>query len=164
MIRSYYIVTNQKVIQVLKGSKYFRTNLGMAITMEKNGERIVSDKDQFAASYNYQYKTSIYAQGNIGNIKFYLDYGINDDKIAAYYELEEFLFDYDKNFILEKGVDSYIGFILKSVDDKYQEMMQEKKDKLEKREEKIGNAEMLTKNPGSVRYEDIKSYIQKRKI
>lgn len=163
MLKSYNVVTNQNVIHSIKKSQYFRINLGMAVSMEKNGERILSDKDQFSISYNYQYKTIIYAQGNIGNIRFYLDYGITDDKIAVYYELEEFLFDYDKTFIIEKGIDAFVGFMLKSVDDQYKEMMKRNREKSEERVQKVGNSEMLIKNPGSVTYEDVKKYMQERK-
>ena len=136
----------------------------MSITMEKNGERLLSDKDQFAASYNFHYKASILAKGNIGGIKFYVDYYINEDKIVFYYNLEEFLFDYDKKLAIEKGgIDPYLGYLLKQVDELYEERMGINKQKSEE-PIKSGNPDMLIKNPGSVTYEDVKKYIQQKKI
>ncbi len=166
MQKMYYVVTNQKFISFFKKSKYFRVNLGMSVTMDKNGDRVLSDKDSFAASYNYQYKTGIYAQGMIGNIKFYTDLYIREDKIAAYLDLEEFVFDFDENFIKEKGIDSYTGHILMCVDRDYQE----RKDKIRKEAEekanqiKVGQAEKLFNNPGAVTYEDIKEYIRNKRL
>lgn len=133
----------------------------MAITMERNGERILSDKDHFSASYNYQYKTTIYAQGNIGNIKFYTDHFIKDDKMAFYYELEEFVFDYDNQFISEKGMDAFLGHILKNVDDMYIERTSKGKEDV--KIQKPGKADLLTTNPGAVTYEDIKAYVQSKR-
>lgn len=167
MKKTYYIVTNLKIIQEFKKSRYFRVNLGMSVTMEKNGERILSDKDQFAASYNYQYKTSIYAQGMIGNIKFYIDHYIKEDKIAAYLELEEFVFDYDENFIKEKGIDSYIGHILMNVDEKFDDRKKKEKEEYDKKVSgptRYGDPDKLIKSPGSVTYEDIVEYMKRKRI
>ncbi len=60
---------------------------------------------------NINYKTTIYAQGNIGDIKFYTDVYIKDPVMAIYIgnEFEEFLIDVDFNLIKEKGTDSYLG-------------------------------------------------------
>ena len=167
MKKSYYIVTNEKIIQFFKKSKYFKVNLGMSVTLEKNGERLLSDKDTFAASYNYQYKTCIYAKGLIGNIKFYLDYYIKEDKIAAYLDLEEFIFDFDQNFIIEKGIDAYIGHILLQVDNMYEEKKRKEREEYERKINNpvvAGKAEKLIKNPGAVRYEDIVEYMKSKKI
>jgi hypothetical protein len=164
-MRNYYVVTNQKIIQDIKTSKYFKVNLGMSVTMEKNGERLLSDKDEFASSYNYQYKTSIYAQGNIGGIKFYTDHYIHDDKIAFYFNLEEFVFDYDKRLAIEKGgIDAYIGFLLKQVDEKYDERIADAKQKAEEKAQKVGSPDRLIKNPGAVTYDDLKAYLQSKKV
>lgn len=167
MKKTYYIVTNHKIIQEIKKSRYFTVNLGMSVTMEKNGERVLSDKDTFAVSYNFQYKTSVYAQGLIGNIKFYLDHYIKEDKIAAYLDLEEFVFDFDPNFIKEKGIDSYVGYLLMNVDQMYQDRKQKEKEEYEKKMNdpvKVGDADKLIKNPGAVTYEDIVAYMKKKRI
>ena len=56
--------------------------------------------------YNSQYKTTIYAQGNVGDIKFYTDVFIKDPIMAIYVgpENEEFLIDVDFSIIKEKGI------------------------------------------------------------
>lgn len=162
---SYNIVTNSKGIRAFRTSKYFVVNLGMSVTMfDKQGERVISDKDHFAVSYNYQYKTTIYAQGNIGGLKFYTDHGIHNDntKIAIYYDLEEFIFDYDEKKIIENGIDSYIGYLLKSVDTMYEERMNLNKVKEEEKEKSVGVPEKLTMNPGNVNYDDIKEYLKNK--
>lgn len=164
MNKSYYIVTNQKIIDIFKSSKYFRVHLGMAVTMEMNGDRIISDKDSFAASYNHQYKTTILAKGIVGNIKFYLDYGIKEDTIACYLNLEEFLFNLDKDYLVDKGIDSYLGHILMSVDTKYQEITENQKKTYEENLVKQGNADTLSTNPGAVTYADIQEYLRKKKL
>jgi len=164
MNKMYYVVTNQKIINLFKQSRYFKVNLGMAITMERNGGRIISDKDTFAVSYNYQYKTNIYAQGAIGNIRFYLDYGIKDDVLAAYYELEEFVFNLDTKFINEKGIDSYIGYILMEVDTRYKDMIEQSRKTYQESQDKVGTADILNKNPGAVTYADIKEYLKKKRM
>ena len=122
-MKEYNIVTNYKVMSEIKKSKYFKVNLGMSVSFEKNGERVLSDKDKFSVSYNHQYKTTIYSQGKIGGMTFYVDHGIKDDKLAFYHELEEFVFDFDKNIILEKGIDSYLGILLKRVDQEFEKIL-----------------------------------------
>ena len=164
-MKTYNVVTNYRIIQKIKeGSKYYRVNLGMAVTMpDKSGERVMSDKDHFSVSYNYQYKTTIYAQGNIGNIKFYTDHFIKEEKMAFYYDLEEFIFDYDREFVAEKGIDAYLGHVLKSVDEMYEEIVKKKKEEKENPIKK-GTPDMIINNPGAVSYEDIKAYIQSKKV
>jgi len=166
MNKVYNIVTNQRIIDLFKQSRYFKVNLGMAITQDKNGERILSDKDTFAVSYNYQYKTHIMAKGMVGNIRFYLDHGIsnNDDTIAGYYELEEFIFELDKELIHEKGIDAYLGHILMTIDEKYKAQLDEQKRVHQESKEKIGNPDIIKVNPGAVTYEDIKEYLKKKNL
>jgi hypothetical protein len=164
MTKTYNVVSNQNLNNLFKRSKYYKVDLGTAITMEKNGERIISDKDHFAASYNYQYKTFIYAQGKIGNIRFYTDHGILEDKIAAYLDLEEFVFDYDKDYVAKKGVESYIGHILKQVDELNSERIETIKQEQEDKKTKVGTPDKLKMNPGSVTYEDLQAYIRNKRI
>jgi len=156
----YNIVTNPRIISEIKKSKYFKINLGYASTSEKKGERILSDKDQFAGSYNFQYKTFIYCQGNIGNITFYADHYITDDKIASYYNLEEFIFEYDNKFVKDKGIDSYLGHLLMEIDRMYSEIKHP--ENIE--QVKSGNPDMIFKNPGAVSYSDIRDFLKNKKI
>ena len=60
-----------------------------------------------------------------------------------------------------KNIDSYLGFLLKDVDEKYDEKV--KNDELKKLEPKpAGIAENIFKNPGNVTYEDLKAYLEKK--
>ena len=158
------IVTNLQVISKIKTSRYFRTNLGLVATVEKAGNRKYNEKDTFSSYYNTGYNTIIYGQGNIGDIKFYTDHYIKDPVMAVYYgeNFEEFIFDWDDKLFREKGMDFYIGHILKEVDLAYQEKI--KNDELKKIEEKPkGNADAILSNPGAVTYEDLQAYLEKKR-
>jgi len=158
------IVTNFQIINKIKKSRYFRTNLGLVATVDKNGSRKYNDKDSFSMFYNSLYNTIIYAQGNIGNIKFYTDHFIRDEVMAVYFgdNFEEFIFDWDETIFKEKGMDFYLGHILKEVETKYEEKLL--KDDLKKIEEKpLGNPDLISQNPGSVSYADIQAYLEKKR-
>jgi hypothetical protein len=158
---AYNVVTNMKLMAEVKRSKYFKKNLGIVNTIEKNGNRFLNDKDKFAHFYNTNYKTTIFAQGSIGDIRFYVDYYIQKDVMAFYYKDEEFLFDFDKSMVNEKGIDFFIGHIIKNIETKYEDRLKEAE--LKKSEpKKEANPEMIFKNPGAVTYEDIKAYLQKQ--
>lgn len=168
MNEPFYIVTSFGIINEIKfGSKYFRVNLGLASTLEsqKGGDRVLNDKDTFAFSYNTQYKTTIYAQGNIGNIKFYTDHYIKEDVLAVYYNLEEFVIPFDRNLVKEKGIDAMIGLVLKTVKEQYQSRLDEieARKKAESEAVKVGNADLVSMNPGAVTYEDLKAYMEKKR-
>jgi len=158
------IVTNLQIVSKAKTSRYFRTNLGLVATVEKGGNRKYNEKDSFSSYYNTGYNTIIYGQGNIGDIKFYTDHYIKDQVMAVYYgdNFEEFIFEWDEKIFKEKGMDFYIGHILKEVDVAYQEKI--KNDELKKLEEKPkGNAEAVLSNPGAVTYEDLQAYLEKKR-
>jgi hypothetical protein len=158
------IVTNFQIIGKIKTSRYFRTNLGMVATIEKNGSRKYNPKDTFSSFYNSAYNTVIYAQGNVGNIRFYTDHYIMEPVMAVYVgeNFEEFIFDFDEAMSKEKGMDFYLGHILKESDLRYEE--KKKNDELKKAEEKKkGDAEAVILNPGAVSYEDIQAYLEKKR-
>jgi hypothetical protein len=158
------IVTNYQLINQVKTSRYFRVSLGLVATVEKNGARKYNDADRFSHFYNNSYNTTIYAQGNAGNIRFYTDHYITEPILAVYYgdNFEEFLFDFDFKIVKEKGMDFYLGHILKEMELKYEE--KRKNDELKKLEEKTpGNPEMISQNPGSVSYADIEAYLEKKR-
>jgi hypothetical protein len=157
----YNVVTNIKLMNEIKKSRYFKKNLGIVNTVEKNGTRSLNEKDKFAYFYNTNYKTTIFAQGNIGDIRFYVDYYIQNDVMAFYYNNEEFLFEFDRTMVNEKGIDFFIGHIIKNIETKYENRLKEAE--LKKSEpKKEANPDMIFKNPGSVTYEDIKAYLQKQ--
>jgi hypothetical protein len=159
------IVTNFQIISKIKTSRHFRTSLGLVATVEKGGNRTYNEKDGFSAYYNKGYNTIIYAQGKIGDIRFYTDHYIKDPVMAVYYGEgnEEFIFDWDEKIFREKGMDFYVGHMLKEVDTAYQEKL--KNDEIEKQVSKPkGSAEKIIMNPGQVTYEDLQAYLeQKRK-
>jgi hypothetical protein len=157
------IVCGNNLIHIFKTSRYFRQNLGLVATIENNGRRELNKKDSFSFYYNNLYRTTIYAQGNIGNIKIYLDYYIKEDVFAVYYgnNFEEFVINYDDK-IFKNGMDFYLGHIIKNIEEEYQDRKQ--KEELKKIEEKPkGDPNRIFNNPGQVSYEDLKAYIQEKK-
>ncbi len=157
------VITSYQVSQVFKTSRYFRQNLGLVITVDKSGRRDMNRKDEFTFFYQNQYRTTIYAQGNVGDVKFYVDHLIKDDTFAVYTgdTFEEFLYTFDRSLVKEKGIEHYIGFLLKDVDLKYEEKVKaEELRKIEPVQE--GDPEKLFTNPGNVTYADVKAYLEKR--
>ena len=158
------VVTNFQILQEIKKSKYFQVNLGFVPTVEKNGQRVFNDQDKFSQIYNGNYKTTIYAQGRIGNIRFYTDHYILDPVMGIYYgdSFEEFVVEYESKKLREKGIDSYLGYIIKNIEEQYEELV--KNNELKKVEpKKEGNADKLISNPGSVTWADIKAFLEEER-
>jgi hypothetical protein len=156
------IVSSYQTLQEFKKSRYFRVSLGLVRTVEKNGSRVFNDKDRFAKFYNIQYNTTIYGQGNVGDIKFYVDHYIKDSSFAVYSDdFQEFLFQLDPLMIREKGIEFYLGHILKTTEEEYDERV--KANELKKIEEKpVGVSDKIFNNPGNVNYEDLKAYLAEK--
>ncbi len=156
------IVCSFGIAQEFKKSRYFRQSLGVVATIEKNGARVFNDKDRFSKFYNQSYRTTIYAQGNVGDVRFYIDHMIHDLNFAVYVgeTFEEFINTFDYDMVSEKGVDFYLGHLLKTADEAYEE--KKKNDELQKIEREQGFAEKVISNPGSVTYEDVKAYMEKK--
>ena len=155
----YNIVTNLSIIQEIKKSKHYKVHLGFSSTLDKAGHRVLNAKDQFALFYNNRYRTTIYSQGTVGDIQFYIDYYIREPRIALYVDDEEYIFDYNPGIIQEKGIDFYLGSLLKEADVKDRERKEEVKARKEN-SKKVANPESLLKSPGSVTFDDIKSYME----
>lgn len=158
------IVCGYHNIVKFKTSKHFAINLGLVATVEKDGSRTYNSSDKFALFYNTNYKTTLYGQGNVGNVRFYTDHYIRDDSIAVYYgdNFEEFIFQYDAILVSKKGIDFYIGRLLKESSEKYLE--RKNKEELRKLEPKAkGDANKIFSNPGNVRYDDLKEYIKNKR-
>lgn len=156
------IVCSYRIAQEFKKSKYFRQSLGVVATIEKNGQRVFNDRDRFSKYYNQSYRTTIYAQGNIGDVRIYVDHMIHDNNFAVYVgeSYEEFLNTYDADMVFQKGIDFYLGHLLKKADEAYEE--KKKNDELKKIEREEGFAEKIIQNPGNVTYEDVKAYLEKK--
>ena len=163
----YNIVTNYKINQIFKAkSKYFTVSLGLVSTIEARGgaERVFNKSDGFAYHYNTMYKTTIYAQGNIGNIKFYTDHYIKEDKIAFYYDKEEFIFDFNEAMVVEKGVDFYLGHLIKTIETEHQERILAKERESDEKKNEVGDPDKILVNPGNVKYADLKAYMEKLRV
>ena len=158
------IVTNSGIINIIKKSKYFTVSLGYVSTVDSNGSRKLNDKDKFSYFYNSLYESTIYGQGRIGNISFYSDPYILEDLLAVYMgdSSEEFIFEFDRSILNSKGVDFYLGHILKETEFKYEERSKENALKKEEKIEK-GDPNRISNNPGAVSYEDVKAYIEEQR-
>jgi hypothetical protein len=55
--------SNFQILQEFKKSRYFKVNLGLIATVEKNGKRAFNNQDKFSFSYNTNYNTTILGQG-----------------------------------------------------------------------------------------------------
>ena len=53
----FYIISSRETLDVFKKCKYFIHNLGMVSTVDKNGSRLLNDKDKFAFYFNNLYKS-----------------------------------------------------------------------------------------------------------
>jgi len=157
----YHVVTNSKLISEVKRSRYFKVNLGITNTIDKNGDRVMNDKDKFAYFYNTTYKTTIFAQGNLGDIRFYTDHYIKEDVMAFYFNGEEFIHPFDRNILRDKGIDFLLGHYIKKTEEEFEN--RKKEVELKKSEiPKDGNADLVKMNPGSVKYEDLKAWLDRQ--
>ncbi len=147
----------------LKKSPHFRVNLGLVNTVEKNGSRVYNERDKFSYFYNTRYKTTTFGQGNIGDIMFYVDHYIKKDQIAFYKNSEEFIFDYDLGMVMDKGINFYLGHLLKEIETKLDERsVKAEEDRLEALKRKSDPGK-LTMNPGQVSYADLEAYIREKR-
>jgi len=158
-----HITASYQTITQFKRSSYFKVNLGLVATVERNGKRSYNQDDKFSYFYFSQYKATIYGQGNVGDIKFYVDHFIRDETFAVYYgdTFEEFIFKFDNVMVAKNNIDFYLGHILKSVEEQYEERVKNKE--LKKLEVKPdGVADNILKNPGNVTYADLKAYMAEK--
>ena len=152
----YNIITNNKIIREIKSYRGFRVSLGYANFAGNQGEKSLNEKDKFAYYYNTANKTTIFGQGYIGDINFYVDHYIIKDKLLIYLNKEEFPFEFDWKKVEDKGIEWYLGSLLKNIHDHL-----DKKDEIEKQLlniEKKGDPYKIINNPGSVTFEDIKAF------
>jgi hypothetical protein len=163
----YNIVTNFKIIQELKKYPNYKVSLGYSSTVaQPDNTRTFRETDKFAFFYNKRYKTTIYGQGYIGDISFYTDHYIKDDQLAIYFDKEEFIFDFDWDMYKEKGIEWYLGYLLKDIEYKLeQEKLKKDKEKeiAENPQMTVGNPYKLVVghpqyNPGNVTFDDLKAY------
>jgi hypothetical protein len=65
--------------------------------------------------------------------------------------------------IKEKGMDHYLGVLLKEVEEKHNQLLEDNKIRKEAKAKIKGDANMITNNPGNVTYDDIKAYLNKKR-
>ena len=172
----YNIVTNGKVLNEIKKCRYFKINLGVASTMvdSRSKDRSLNTSDKFAISYVEKYHHLIYAQGNIGNIRFYMDYYIMSDFLLYYIgddDYEEFKFDFDFKYVKNNSIENYLNTILKEAEDEYTRIKQlgiereeHKRNMLKQAHtDKNGDPNKVLVNPGTATYEDVQAYIEQMK-
>ena len=87
-----------------------------------------------------------------------------EDKIAFYFDKEEFIFDFNESMVIEKGVDFYIGHLIKTIETEHQERILAKERESEEKKNEVGNADKIFINPGNVRYVDLKAYMEKMRV
>lgn len=161
----YNIVTNYKITNFFKSSRYFKLNLGLSSTTESNsGDRVYNQKDDFAYFYNTMYKATILGQGSIGNIFIYIDHYINEDKLAFYFDREEFIFDFDFKLVKEKGIDFYLGHLIKTIETEYADRLKKREEEKEIKKNTTADPDKVLKNPGAVSYEDLKAFMEKQRL
>jgi hypothetical protein len=160
----YNIVTNERINNIIKTKCiYYKIDLGFVSTIEnKAGVRELNSQDTFAYFYNSRYNTTIRCKGRVGDIRFHIDHYILEDKIAFYVDREEFVFDYDHSLLMEKGAEFYLGHLIKKVELQLENKKEVKTQ--EKNTKKQGNADLVTQNPGSVSYDDIRAYLEKQRL
>jgi hypothetical protein len=161
---SYNCVASLSVIQELKKCKYFSRDLGSTITVpDKNGDRVFNQKDQFSYIYNVHYKASIQRMGNIGDIVIYVDHQLIKPVILLYKNSEEIVEEYNYQIAKEKGIESYLGSLLKRLEEHCQSLIdKEEASKKVVVEVKKGSADVITMNPGNVKYEDLQVYLKQK--
>jgi hypothetical protein len=168
----YNIVTNYKINQIIKnGSKYYRVSLGHSITLDSlKGDRELNKRDSFAFFYNTLYNANLFGQGIIGDIQFYTDHDINEDVLAFYIDQEEFVHPFDEKLVKEKGIDAFLGFVLKESEFEFNQRKVEKQRVEDEKKsttnttnttKKVGDATRVLENPGNVTYADLKAYLEK---
>lgn len=153
-----YIVVNQNILNIIKESKRFMKNLGIAATHFNNmGYRSLYDKDKFLYYYINTYKRLIMAQGNIDMIKIYLDYCIENNVMMVYLNDNEYKHVIDINLLNEMGIDKYIDDVIKDLN----EINVKNIKNINTGDNFKPDPEKIINNPGSVRYEDLVEYIKK---
>ena len=81
--------------------------------------------------------------------------------MAFYLNAEEFIFNYDWQTVKSKGIDFFIGSIIKKIEVDESEKAKEAQDKkIEIKQEAY--AEKVIVNPGAVTYDDLKAYMAQK--
>lgn len=163
----YNFVAKKSIIDTFKGSKHFKVNLGHSLSVNKDGQRKfqINDKDKFAKFYHNKYKIALLSEGYIGSLNFFSDYYIDEDIIVIFFDDKDFVFIHEPKVMRERGVDSYLGSLIKEIETKHEEELAEAGSNIDNslNEQKGGNPDKLKSNPGAVTWEDIEAHIKRKK-
>jgi hypothetical protein len=163
----YNFVAKKQIIDSFKKSKHFKMNLGHSMSVDDKGQRKfrINDKDKFAKFYFNKYRIQLFSEGNIGQLNFFSDYYIEDDIVVVFFDDKDFVFVHEPHTMKDKGVDSYLGSIIKEIETKYEEEIAGAGGNVDSAtaNKSGGNADNLVNNPGSVTWEDIQAHIQRKK-
>ena len=159
----YNFVSSHIINQEFKKSKYYKTNLGRALSVKENERRVfkVNDEDLFVKFYLHKYNAVAYSEGTIGQINFFVDHHIKGDIIVVFYKEKDFLFEHNPGLLLKKGIDGYIGSFIEEIETKYLEEIENAKE-IELEDIGNGDSSNISMNPGNVSYEDIKKYYKEK--
>lgn len=164
----YFVVSSYKTINYIKSSsRYYKTNLGFSVSIDMGDDKVVSDKDRFAFAWQGSKGNPIFSSGEIGNVHFYVDHSQKEPHLICVHNFEEFIFELDTIYIKEKGMDSFIGKMIKQVDEKFKTPENENSSSTLPNTPEVlpqGNSEKLFKNPGQVRYEDVQEYLRSKNL
>lgn len=162
----YNFVANLNISHCFKKSKYFKVNLGSSISaVDKNNNRRfnINDRDTFVKFYYEKHKIIVQSVGNIGTVNFFTDHYIKDDIIVVYYNDNEFVFKHEWRLLESKGIDAYLGSLIKEIEVKYASEIKDSKPLSETVKKDEGNAEKVFLNPGAVSWKDIEAFKKQRK-
>ena len=164
-------ISSKKIIDSFKKSKWFKTDLGSVfMPASKDRKFDYTKQSKFMQYYLVTYGSKLYKEGNIGEqISFYTDWKITDSTIVVFYQDEHhFVFQYDMKVIEAKGVDSYLGSLIKVIETEYLPNIVHNKETVtveDSVEDKYKRAqEKIKQNPGNVSYDDIKDYLKMKKF
>ncbi len=155
---NYHIVAKANIIAYFKNSKLFQLDLGQSFDEVKdNGER-KSNLSGFIKIYHAKKNHFLFKEGKVGIITFYNNPYMVDNVISVFDDsFNELNLVYDLTYMNQITVNSYLGEVMKEFDKKYYPKS------IDDFIENEGDAEKLATQPGSVKWEDIRAYFDKKK-
>ena len=158
------IVSSVQIINTIKtNSKYFSLDLGHSALQENKKDfsgNLLNKIDEFVFNYRVTYNTSILKQGKMGDggsIGIYTDYSMKPDIVAVYDDNKEYICEYDKEMVKNKGIDSFLGYLIMEINKTNNNI-----DNMESGESIKGNKERIFLNPGSVNIKDIEEFLKNK--
>lgn len=163
----YNFVAKKSIIDSFKGSKFFKVNLGHSLSVSKDGQRKfrINDKDKFTKFYHDKYRIALLSEGNIGQLNFFSDYYIDEEIIVVFFDDKDFVFIHEPITMRNKGVDVYLGSLIKEIETKYEKELANAGSNISDiyKNQEQGDADKLTKAPGSVTWDDIEAFMKSKK-